>query len=169
MVTVCSVHGIDFKPYVKFLNSLGIPFVIITDGDPEIQYTGYDRCLNLIRLNNEKAASKFEECRKSLQIQLFPYYNIHMNETTLEIEIGTLNKEAVLQCFNDFGKRSDTMTKLDESLSSLTNRDSVTYFLAKIKEIGKGRFAQRLASYDLITPNYIMDAIQDIVKWIKNG
>ncbi len=168
-ITVCSAHGTDFKPYVKFLNSLGIPFVIITDGDPEIQHTGYNRCLKLIRLTNENAALKFEKCSKSLQIQLFTYYNIYMNESTLEKEIGTLNKDTFLQCFNDFGKRSDTLTKLDTALNTLTKKDSVTYLLTKIEEIGKGRFAQRLASYDLITPKYISKAIQSIVKWIKNS
>jgi putative ATP-dependent endonuclease of OLD family len=33
-ITVCSVSGINFEPYAKFLTGLGIPFSIITDWDP---------------------------------------------------------------------------------------------------------------------------------------
>ena len=36
-VTVCSVHGTDFKPYSKLLgrHGLDIPTVVVTDGDPD--------------------------------------------------------------------------------------------------------------------------------------
>ncbi len=32
-ISVCSVSGTNFQPYVKFLSALGIPFSIITDYD----------------------------------------------------------------------------------------------------------------------------------------
>ena len=33
-ISVCSVSGTNFTPYVKFLRALGIPFSVITDWDP---------------------------------------------------------------------------------------------------------------------------------------
>ena len=45
-VSVCSVAGTNFQPYVKFLGALGIPFAVITDWDPGSSTPlGYNRAL----------------------------------------------------------------------------------------------------------------------------
>jgi len=50
-ITVCSVSGTNFHPYVKFLTTLAIPFAVITDWDPrdEGPPLGSRRIENLIR------------------------------------------------------------------------------------------------------------------------
>jgi putative ATP-dependent endonuclease of OLD family len=51
-ITVCSVAGTNFKPYVKFLTALGIPFSVVTDWDPREEgkkALGINRALSLVR------------------------------------------------------------------------------------------------------------------------
>src|SRR5690606_431797 len=33
-ITVCAIHGTHFRSYVRFCEALGIPWAVITDGDP---------------------------------------------------------------------------------------------------------------------------------------
>ena len=49
-ITVCSVAGTNFTPYVKVLTGLGIPFAVITDWDPddEDEALGFNRSLNIV-------------------------------------------------------------------------------------------------------------------------
>ncbi len=51
-VTVCSVAGTNFTPYVKLLSSLKIPFAVITDLDPREggKNLGENRVLGLLPL-----------------------------------------------------------------------------------------------------------------------
>ena len=32
-IICCNINSTNFKPYVQFLDTLGIPYVVITDGD----------------------------------------------------------------------------------------------------------------------------------------
>jgi putative ATP-dependent endonuclease of the OLD family len=51
-ITVCSVAGTNFKPYVKLLTGLNIPYAVITDWDPresdEDGTLGWNRTLSLV-------------------------------------------------------------------------------------------------------------------------
>src|SRR5208283_5839450 len=51
-ITVCSVGGTNFEPYVRLLgpNGLNVPFAVVTDGDPDPdgQSAGLDRVRNLL-------------------------------------------------------------------------------------------------------------------------
>ena len=50
-ITVCSVAGTNFIPYVKLLAGLGIPYSVITDWDPrgdDKNPLGYNRALKLV-------------------------------------------------------------------------------------------------------------------------
>ena len=49
-ITVCSVGGINFRPYLKFLRGLNIPSAIVTDWDPQNngKPLGYNRSLRLV-------------------------------------------------------------------------------------------------------------------------
>ena len=50
-ISVCSVAGTNFTPYVKLLTALRIPFAVITDWDPRggKKPLGFNRALNLVR------------------------------------------------------------------------------------------------------------------------
>jgi putative ATP-dependent endonuclease of OLD family len=50
-VSVCSIAGTNFQPYVKLLCALGIPFSVITDYDEvNDKPLAYNRSLNLVRI-----------------------------------------------------------------------------------------------------------------------
>ena len=171
-ITVCSVAGTNFEPYAKFLTGLNIPFAIITDWDPAkngdargaTRAEGLIRTIELMRSGalsdelEEKLANSDGEalCENAAE------YGIFLNDHTLEVDLfddafvapiaGTLLEAGFGQRRRRIieGWRDDPGT-LDEER-----------YLALIEEIGKGRFAQRLAARvsGLAPPTYIADAIE---------
>jgi putative ATP-dependent endonuclease of the OLD family len=59
-ITVCSVAGTNFTPYVKLLTGLGIPFAVITDWDPRGEDTplGFNRSLSIVSTIEEIRTGK---------------------------------------------------------------------------------------------------------------
>lgn len=96
-VTVCSVAGTNFQPYVKLLCALGIPFAVITDYDEvDEKPRAYNRALKLVRIIDEARGGhdtdalitkidelttwkeSFDECEA---------FGIFVNKDTLETEL----------------------------------------------------------------------------------
>jgi len=46
-ISICNVYGAQFKNVVVLASQFGIPWVVLTDGDPYVQVTGIMRCLDL--------------------------------------------------------------------------------------------------------------------------
>ena len=146
-ISVCSVAGTNFLPFAKLLgkNSLNIPFAVITDEDP-IQCKpclAHKRVLGLVTTIDpeydyaDDTPTLFQEATSD---------GVFVTEHTLEV--------ATFKC-----GRHKSVTKTLESLtSSLKARQraaqwrndpntlNASRLLADIEAIGKGRFAQRLAS-----------------------
>jgi putative ATP-dependent endonuclease of OLD family len=190
-VIVCNINSTNFKPYVKFLDQLGIPYVVITDGDYYIEeidgdntkktfhvlqedsntddgYLGNDIIAELLldikKLNQKGLPSDFNE-----QDKLFTTWGFFIGHYTLEIDIMIQcedNEEAkavIAETFNDL-----TMGGKRQKSNFEAELNKQEYFrcLAKIESngIGKGRFAQHLSSVcteDHIPP-YIKNAIDQI-------
>ena len=171
-VTVCSVAGTNFEPYAKFLTGLNIPFAIITDWDPvqngdargATRAAGLIRTIELMRsgavsdeLEEELTNSDDEElCEKATG------YGIFLNDYTLEVNLFddafvAPIAETLLEA--GFGRRRQRM--IEGWRDDPDSLDEERY-LALIEEIGKGRFAQRLAARvaGLAPPTYIVDAIE---------
>ena len=171
-VTVCSVAGTNFEPYAKFLTGLNIPFAIITDWDPvqngdargATRAAGLIRTIELMRsgavsdeLEEELTNSDDEElCEKATG------YGIFLNDYTLEVNLFddafvAPIAETLLEA--GFGRRRQRM--IEGWRDDPDSLDEERY-LALIEEIGKGRFAQRLAARvaGLAPPTYIGDAIE---------
>ena len=171
-ITVCSVAGTNFEPYAKFLTGLNIAFAIITDWDPvdngdahgAMRAEGLIRTIELMRSNAvsdeleaELAGADGDElCEKAAE------YGIFLNHHTLEIDLFNHAfvapiAETLLEA--GFGIRRRRMIEgWRDDPRSLDKRR----YLALIEEIGKGRFAQRLAARvaGLEPPAYIADAIE---------
>ncbi|MGO3058799.1 MAG: ATP-dependent nuclease, partial [Halomonas sp.] len=97
-ITVCSVSGTNFKPYVKFLSGLGIPFSVITDRDPQEgkKPLAYNRSRGLIAIIAEHCTgespddvlaelaghSDYEDFRKRCED-----FGIFSNMQTLEADL----------------------------------------------------------------------------------
>ncbi len=170
-ITVCSVAGTNFVPYAKFLTGLGIPFSIITDWDPTNSggSLGANRAMELIRIIETMRSGEVSD---ELEMELIgadddalcakaAEYGIFLNDHTLEVDLFeddfvTPITETLLEA--GFGPRRRERI---EGWRGDPDTLDIPRYLTLINEIGKGRFAQRLASRitGLEPPRYISDAI----------
>lgn len=176
-ITICSVGGTNFQPYAKFLSALKIPFAIATDWDPRPSKKprGYNRAINLVK-TIEKARIGREPNELITELKKIKDYNdlcdrfdgfgVFTNVDTLEVDL-----------FSDDGYRSAVIATLREAKFGATRTGLIDKwearpgdldeddFISMIDDIGKGRFAQRLATRiaDLAPPGYLARAIQFVV------
>lgn len=172
-ISVCSVAGTHFKPYVKFLESLGIPFSVITDWDGG---SGQKRITALVSLidetsGNARAADVAEvnEIAGTDDYDAFDVkiaeFGIFTNNETLEVDLMKGDfKDQIIATLRErkFGpKRRERIATYEAEYTD----DDQKEFLALVEAIGKGRFAQRLATriQGIDVPKYIAGAIQHVV------
>ncbi len=178
-ITVCSVAGTNFRPYVKFLSGLGIPFAVLTDWDPREKGNplGYNRSLDLVSLVAEqstgKTPTKLIEQLKAIDnfgtfCERCEDYGIFSNQHTLEVDLfqeDDAYEAAVIETLREgpFGKeRQGWINEWETNPEEL----DVDRFLSLVENTGKGRFAQRLASRiaDMDPPAYIANAIKFVAE-----
>jgi putative ATP-dependent endonuclease of OLD family len=172
-ITVCSVAGTNFVPYVKLLSGLGIPFAVVTDWDERDQgdALGYKRSLNLVStsveaLTGETPTELLEELQALKNMNVFgkrcEKFGVFTNRNTLEIDLFEDGfADAMLAAIREypFGpQRQGWILEWEDDGSTLHQKR----FLSMIETIGKGRFAQRLIAHmgDLPPPVYIREAIE---------
>ncbi|WP_083244669.1 ATP-dependent nuclease [Lysinibacillus fusiformis] len=197
-IICCNINGTDFKPYITFFKQLGVPYVVITDGDyyyynkegkkvfNEIyseshENYGYDGIDRMRALNEEVGLFPKETLNEKMDFndmdKIFNENHIFIGNHTLETDI--------MECIEDCEGSKNILFDLFESLTSggdgqkanfKTSYNAGEYdkCLAKIEsshsKIGKGRFAQSLASKctSKFNPSYVKNAIEDILKQILN-
>jgi len=163
-ISVCSVSGTNFGPYAKFLHALGVPYAILSDGDPDAEGVlgGLRRAESLL----EKLFPETEwdlatwEATDEAAAENGIFVNGHTFEIAL-FECGlTVEFEEAMTSISSTGKRTERM---EEWVSGNEEFDP-EQFLKDIEEVSKGRFAQRLASFivkrgSTACPDYIRKAI----------
>lgn len=186
-IICCTINSTNFKPYVQFLDALGIPYVVITDGDyyyresavskrifglmyeEEHEFTGYDGLdrskkilIELGKIDGTEIPSDINE-----EDAFYKQYNFFIGINTMEIDMmdTSKDKEIFSRVFNEL--TSGGLSQKNNFKTSLDAKDYVNC-LSKIESkhsrIGKGRFAQGLSTEctkDNIPP-YIVEAIQSI-------
>ena len=178
-ITVCSVAGTNFKPYAKFLTCLGIPFSIMTDWDPRAgkKALAINRSRKLIsaierqRTGNAPTAA-LDELKTLIDdkdeagfCERCEDFGIFVNDCTLEVDLFEAGfSTQIIETLREssFSKeRQGWIDKWERDPSSL----DVDKYLKLIEVIGKGRFAQRLASRaaGIEPPDYAKNAIADLV------
>lgn len=177
-ITVCSVAGTNFAPYVKFLSGLDIPFSVITDWDPveEKSPLGINRAKRLVLLvdkikNGESSADLDSELTKLGNDDIDEFRSrcesigIFTNIHTLEVDLFKDGfSEEIIDVLKEHRWARKRKGKIDE-WSADNKTLNIEEYLKMIEEIGKGRFAQRLASliWDIEPPEYIRKAIKYVV------
>ena len=177
-ITVCSVAGTNFTPYVKLLTGLNIPYAVITDwdfrGDEEVAL-GWNRTRSLVEAREIiRTGSPPVELLAQLDAIGDPNefctacegHGIFSNIDTLEIDLfNSPNfRTTVLDTLRegDFGAKRKALIE-----EWAANPDAIDkkQFLALVDDIGKGRFAQRLVTrLGETTPlQYIASAIDFVV------
>jgi len=174
-ITVCSVAGTNFKPYAKFLTALDIPFSIVTDWDPVEgkKPLAMNRALKLIAaMEHERTGevpvelvNELKELAKNENdfSDRCENFGVFTNTHTLEVDL-----------FKDEDFTAEIIAVLREQKWSQERRNwidgwevdrdtlDVENYLKLIESVGKGRFAQRLASRieGIEPPAYIKRAIE---------
>lgn len=178
-ITVCSVAGTNFAPYVKLLSCLEIPFAVITDWDPieGKDPLGINRAKKLALLADEiKNGTSTSDLDNELtqlsedDINEFcsrcESFGVFTNFHTLEVD---LFEEGFAEKMIDILNENSWSRKRNVKIGEWSrNNDALDKeeFLSMVEEIGKGRFAQRLASlvYGIEPPEYICNALEYVVK-----
>ncbi|WP_200411019.1 ATP-dependent nuclease [Virgibacillus salexigens] len=174
-IICCNINSTNFKPFVKFLDLLGIPYVAITDGDYYIEekvgeneinkkfhimhedsyskfgYLGNDRIRDLL-VNLQKIEESKIPKDHNKQDDLFSEFGFYIGEYTMEIDImiaSSGNDECniiICNIFNDLTVGGD---KQKENFQNELIDQKYWSCLRKIENsnnrVGKGRFAQRLS------------------------
>ncbi|MET4610619.1 putative ATP-dependent endonuclease of OLD family [Rhodococcus sp. PvR044] len=141
-ISVCAIGGTHFAAYIKLCMALGIPWAVLTDGDPTIKVTGARRKQLLEQQTGADPAAIF------------------VGATTFEhdiIVVSDLNRSGIVAVLTDL---------LDDAEDLVTVKawehatPEAKEFLNMISTIGgKGRFAQRLASTQLDPPAHLAAAL----------
>ena len=166
-ITVCSVSGTNFTPYVKLLGARGlnIPHVILTDRDPNGTKPPLvrRRLINVLRLVEDGV--NYTPLDADAVIARAEALGYFVNSNTLEPELFT-------------GGLADAMQEVIEQELSIgqPTRDLIQgwvddtdtldeeQLIKLIERIGKGRFAQALAPHvdEDTCPDYIRQALEHI-------
>lgn len=174
-IVVCNINSTNFKPYVKLLQALQIPFAVITDGDfyyenvsdkgeiarefhvmydkKDGRQCGYLGNVNissmLIDLEIKKSAEIPSSPKK--QDELFSKLGFFIGLYTLEVDIMDTcsdNEDASEIICETFNKLTDGGNKQKSNFKSELEKGDYWKCLSKIESngIGKGRFAQIFSS-----------------------
>lgn len=170
-ITVCSVGGTNFVPYVKFFgpNGLDIPLAVVTDCDPQDGggSLGEDRVANQIIpaiLGDDDTPAK-----RSERLAIAEANGVFLNNHTFEVDL--------LRCgyFHSTARAMEELCSVKAAVDRAKKRaesktlDDEDVFLRDIAYVGKGRFAQRLAAYIAGSkckkcPDYILKAIKHVTQ-----
>nr|WP_284699534.1 AAA family ATPase [Sphingomonas lycopersici] len=166
-ITVCSVAGTNFTPYVKLLGSRGlsIPHVIITDRDPNGTHPPFVRRRLISALEIVDEDVDFDAMDADEVIEHAEPFGYFVNGDTLELELwrGGLAQRMQRVMLRELSlvqaARNRIQGWVDDPATLEPDR-----LLGYIERIGKGRFAQALAPRVTAAacPDYIRRALEHI-------
>lgn len=179
-ITVCSVHGADFRPYRRLLgvDALSVPNVVITDGDSDpdrrnLEHAGLRRGCALL---GEPAQTESREAlgrddlgavRTSLDASA-----IFVGEHTLEIDLLPAALNPMRLAFNELAASASAQQRFSDAAQAAGggSAEDRKLLVQMIERVGKGRYAQRLAEHlqGIQAPAYIARAIEAIVTEVRS-
>lgn len=180
-IAVCAVNGVNFRPYVRLAEMLGIPMCVLTDWDPvdPEKPLGRQRSIDLIldirriQKKNPATEAQIDKLRTDDDElrRVAAKYQIFLNRSTLETEMATRPDlvDAILAVLADqqtFGKTlKRRIAKYMEDHSSIVPER----LMLMIGYVSKGRFARQLVSQlnGSAPPNYIAQAINSVAERVK--
>jgi putative ATP-dependent endonuclease of OLD family len=166
-ISVCSVGGTNFTPYVKLLGpqGLNIPHVIITDRDPNGTRPPLVRRRLMRVLEVLENGVDYSGMSTDGVIARAETYGYFVNENTLEPElfVGGLAEDMQTVIEQELALGQDTRDAIQGWVDDPDNLHE-EMLIKLIERIGKGRFAQALAPYvsDDTCPEYIRRALEFI-------
>ncbi|CAN5538445.1 ATP-dependent endonuclease [soil metagenome] len=164
-ITVCSVGGTHFLPYLKFLGPTGlnIPCAVVTDADPGIQTTGLVRVKKLLEFLVPDELEWLTEA--SEEIALGNEHGLFLTDDTFEVALFRCSRHSSFaRTMRELSSNSAARDRADEWKTDPSSLD-VSRMLKDIDAIGKGRFAQRWAQHISrakikATPKSVLEALE---------
>ena len=163
-ITVCSVGGTNFTPYVKLLGpqGLNIAHVILTDRDPKGDGPPLVRRRLIAVAKLVEDGVDYEPLDTDAVIDRVERLGYFVNENTLEPElfIAGLAEDMQTVIQQELHMRPKTRNALQQWVYDPDTLDEGR-LITLIKRIGKGRFAQALAPHvsEDTCPDYILRAL----------
>jgi putative ATP-dependent endonuclease of the OLD family len=166
-ISVCSVGGTNFTPYVKLLGrrGLNIPHVVLTDLDPNGTRAprARRRLINLLKIVEDGVDYRDMDADEIFaRAEPFGYF---VNENTLEPELFAAGLSEAMQTVIEQELRigNETREMLQGWVDDPETLDEGA-LIDLVERIGKGRFAQALAKHvtDDVCPDYIRSALERI-------
>ncbi|MCI0748700.1 MAG: AAA family ATPase [Verrucomicrobia subdivision 3 bacterium] len=181
-ISVCSVNGTDFGPFRTLLSpgGLAVPNVVITDGDPyesngTTKRNGLKRGIRLVHpedLRPEMQAT-FDAGQETETRTALATEGVFVGEHTLELDLLPSVAGEMKAAYRELRISTAASARFDAAVDEALAGDeqAKAQVLYRIESLGKGRFAQRLASkiQGQPAPEYIQNAIQFIVQQVSNG
>ncbi|MEL6061414.1 MULTISPECIES: AAA family ATPase [unclassified Methylobacterium] len=166
-ISVCSVSGTNFAPYVKLLGPSGlrIPFVVLTDRDelPDGTVLGPGRVRGLLGIL--RPGRDYEAMDEAEVFRRGALRGIFVNSSTLEPALFAtgMRRQMVRVLKADLPLRRANRELLD-GWEARPSTLEPTRLIKLIERIGKGRFAQRIAPAATAErcPAYIREALERI-------
>lgn len=168
-IVVCNINSTNFLPYIKLLDQLNIPYVVITDGDPDCEETGEKRMKDLSEeLYLDEFIEKIDNWKR-----FFIEEGYLIGEDTLEVDIMKSFKrngemDLIIEAFN-YATTGGSIHKRNFKKNYTNNDYALCLNTIEGKNVGKGRFSQELAIIDFnktSIPEYIKNAINIINKLV---
>ncbi len=170
-ISVCSVAGTNFVPYVKFFgpNGLNVPLAVMTDFDPQKDDVslGEDRVANQIlpvMLGDDAIPKKPVDRLAQAEAN-----GIYLNDHTIEVDLFRCGYYwSIARAMEELCPVKVAVERAKKRAEEKTLEDEEK-FLSDIAYVGKGRFAQRLAAYIAGSkckqcPDYILKALKYVTR-----
>ena len=166
-ISVCSVAGTNFAPYVKLLGrqGLAIPHVILTDRDPNGAKPPFvrRRLIRVLELVEDGFDYRLLDA-DAVIVRAEPFgYFVNANTLEPELWIGGLADEMQTVLLQELALGQETRDEIEGWVDDPDTLDEAR-LIALIERIGKGRFAQALAAQvtEESCPDYIRQALEHI-------
>ncbi|MBZ4042585.1 ATP-dependent nuclease [Flavobacterium hibisci] len=198
-IVVCNINSTNFKPYIQLLNELCIPWILFTDGDyyeknitvdtdthktkvekkfhilktgADEFYKGNENISSILVSIGELTKEEIPEADYIAQNALFCDEGCYIGTYTFEVDLLMNADEAELTIIKSiYGELIKGKKQMLKNFENDIDSKSFWEALQKIdNNIGKGRFAQRLAGSltKNMIPEYISKGIEDIINAVKD-
>ncbi|WP_063002401.1 ATP-dependent nuclease [Nocardia mikamii] len=182
---IASVHGTDFKPYRTLLGPTGLdtPHVVITDGDAAPDKRGRreaglkrgvhlhpdgERVKELLKRITDlpESGSVGYHAERNPLIADLASVGVYVGIQTMEIDLCTLFGDEITQAFQELSSNAAAIAEVSLGVANeATETPDLELrqdMIERISELGKGRFAQRLAGHigQVNLPALIREATQ---------
>ena len=172
-ISVCSVAGTHFLPYLKLLgpNGLDIPHAVITDSDPLVRTTGITRVRRLLEFLAPEALT--DAVSDSDVVLLGKSFGLFLTEHTFEVALFKSGRH--ISYAKTIEELSDKTVAKRRAATWKRNPSSMAAYklLLDIDAVGKGRFSQRWAQHiaqfnSRKCPPSVSEALAHVVKYIND-